>query len=137
MEGANVKSGGGVGGGGGAGGGGGGGGSVDAGNAMQLRVTWEEHFNKTPCVRSAYLTGLGCGSVMFAHKIRLHPKSRMSNAFGAALFAFTITSTASLYLCERELNGKYMALKKAFEKQNYKEEKKTPRSSSSPPSPSP
>lgn len=38
------------------------------------RKTWDDFFFRTPCVRSSYLWGIGCGSIMMAHKMRLYSK---------------------------------------------------------------
>ena len=32
---------------------------------------WEEHFKK-PCVRHAYVSGIGCAALIAAHKLRLY-----------------------------------------------------------------
>lgn len=36
--------------------------------------TWEVFFLRTPCVKSSYLWGVGIGSLVFAHKLRLYRK---------------------------------------------------------------
>ena len=69
----------------------------DAVKVLSERKTWEDYFLRTPCVKPSkfsifkdssmifhliwfpiqfigYLWGIGCGSVVFAHKMRLYRK---------------------------------------------------------------
>lgn len=84
------------------------------------RKTWEDFVFRTPCVKSSYLLGLGCGSTMIAHKLHLH-RGQVNRAVRAGLFTFIFTSSVSFYLCANEINRKYEMLQKAFQKRNIKE----------------
>jgi hypothetical protein len=92
-------------------------------NHLLSRKSWEDYFLRTPCVKSAYLWGIGCGSIMMAHKTRTY-RGNLNHAFSCALFTFAFTSTVSLVLCTREVDNKYGLLQKAFHYQGYKEDKK-------------
>lgn len=92
-------------------------------NHLLSRKSWEDHFLRTPCVKSSYLWGIGCGALMMAHKTRTY-RGNFNHAFSSALFTFACTSLVSLVLCTREVDRKYELLQKAFHYQGYKEDKK-------------
>mmetsp|Transcript_17661 Transcript_17661/g.24240 ORF Transcript_17661/g.24240 Transcript_17661/m.24240 type:complete len:120 (-) Transcript_17661:1049-1408(-) len=94
------------------------------------RRTWENFFFHTPCVRSSYLWGIGCGSIMMAHKLRLY--RNFHHGFSAAILTFTFVSSLSFLKCAHDVNTKYELLRKAFAVQNIKEIKRDVTKSSNP-----
>ena len=93
-------------------------------NILLSTKAWKEFFFKTPCVKSSYLWGIGCGAIMFAHKSRLY-KGNLYHAFNAAFLTFGITSSASFMFCTTEYNNRHQAIRDAFLKKgiNYDDNK--------------
>ena len=92
------------------------------GSALSLLLSakaWKEFFLRTPCVKSSYLWGIGCGAIMFAHKSRLY-KGNLYHAFNAAFLTFGITSSASFMFCTIEYNNRHQAIREAFLKKGIK-----------------
>eukprot|EP01038_Epipyxis_sp_PR26KG_P010181 gene10181-13698_t len=106
------------------------------------KKTWEDFFTKTPCVKTSYLWGAGCGSLMAAHKMRMYRKyfflrmfderlfqylllgGAAFHAFSAGLLTFVCISCVNFAVCANDLNKRYEMLRKAFEMQNIKEDNK-------------
>lgn len=90
--------------------------------------SWETLFMRTPCVKSSYLWGLGCGSVVMAHKLRIY-RGNVRHAVSSGILTFIIVSTVSFVTCANEVNRKYDQLQKAFRIQGIKEDpNKSPQS---------
>ena len=87
------------------------------------RKTWEDFVFRTPCVKSSYLLGLGCGSTMIAHKLHLY-RGQLNRAVRAGLFTFIFASTVSFLICAKEVNAKYASLQQAFKQKNIRESQK-------------
>ena len=86
---------------------------MDANRSLSDPKTWRRFFFDTPCVKSSYLWGLGIGSVMFAHKLRIYP-GKLRSSFNAAFFTFLVSSTVSFVFCSGEVNRKKKALRNPF-----------------------
>lgn len=85
------------------------------------KKTWETFFMRTPCVKSSYLWGMGCGSVVMAHKLRLY-RGNVRHAVSSGIVTFIVVSTFSFVTCANEVNRKYDTLQKAFRIQGIKED---------------
>mmetsp|Transcript_38677 Transcript_38677/g.77028 ORF Transcript_38677/g.77028 Transcript_38677/m.77028 type:complete len:113 (+) Transcript_38677:32-370(+) len=99
----------------------------DAVKILSERKTWEDYFLRTPCVKPSYLWGIGCGSVVFAHKMRLY-RGRLGHAINAGVLAFMVVSSASFAMCATDLNRKYELIRQAMSIKGIKpaEERKSP-----------
>eukprot|EP01032_Pedospumella_encystans_P007614 gene7614-9116_t len=83
---------------------------------LTSRKAWEDFFQKTPCVKSSYLWGIGCGALMMAHKARIYP-GRMGLAVNWGVLTFLAVSGGSFIKCADEVNKKYEAVRLAMENQ--------------------
>eukprot|EP00601_Ochromonadales_sp_CCMP2298_P030812 CAMPEP_0173348214 /NCGR_PEP_ID=MMETSP1144-20121109/13605_1 /TAXON_ID=483371 /ORGANISM="non described non described, Strain CCMP2298" /LENGTH=107 /DNA_ID=CAMNT_0014295827 /DNA_START=207 /DNA_END=526 /DNA_ORIENTATION=+ len=92
--------------------------------------TWEDFFTRTPCVKSSYLWGVGCGSLMMAHKTRLY-RGNLKHAVNAGLLTFMVVSSISFTWCVHKHNQKYEQIRLAFSRQ--KKIKQDPRGARPPP----
>mmetsp|Transcript_14952 Transcript_14952/g.16184 ORF Transcript_14952/g.16184 Transcript_14952/m.16184 type:complete len:108 (+) Transcript_14952:52-375(+) len=80
------------------------------------KKTWDDFFNRTPCVKPSYLWGFACGSLMTAHKLRLY-KGRLNLALNYGFFTFLSVSSIFFLNCAYEVNSKHEMIQKAFTKQ--------------------
>ena len=95
------------------------------------RQAWIDFFTKTPCVKSSLLWGIGCSSLLFAHKTRLYrgfgqdvklnylliaPSylGHISHGIHFAVPMFLFTATYSLFWCDRELREKKKLWRETF-----------------------
>ena len=76
-------------------------------------AAWGSHFNKTPCVRTAYLLGLASSGLIMAHKLRLYP-GNLRKAVGAAILTFGFTTAFAFGMCATDLGRRQHMIKQAM-----------------------
>ena len=91
-------------------------------NKLLSWKNWEDFFYRTPCVRSSFLWGMGCGSMMAAHKLRLY-RGQVGRAVNAAVLTFVVVSSGNFLICANDVNTKYDMIKQAFQQKNMKEDR--------------
>mmetsp|Transcript_17468 Transcript_17468/g.29476 ORF Transcript_17468/g.29476 Transcript_17468/m.29476 type:complete len:114 (-) Transcript_17468:566-907(-) len=75
--------------------------------------TWDDFFYRTPCVKSSYLWGIGCGSLMMAHKTRIY-RGHFNHALNAGVLTFLTVSSISFLYCAHNVNKKFEMIRQAF-----------------------
>eukprot|EP01035_Chromulina_nebulosa_P031246 gene31246-41636_t len=106
--------------------------------------TWDDFFYRTPCVKTSYLWGISCGSIMMAHKWRLYRKThdiiftsshkftfKYTNKGGdfhhgltAGLLTFALVSGFNFLKCAHDVNSRYELMQKAYSAQRIKNNSK-------------
>lgn len=85
--------------------------------------TWDNFFNKVPCVKDSLITGIAMGSIMTLHRRRTNIIT--SSAYGMAAFGFG--TIASFAICAYSHNNNVKKAKEAIaNKQKLQRASSTP-----------
>ena len=87
-------------------------------NVVLNKERWGDFFLRTPCVKTAYLSAVGVGGLMFAHKLRIYKRSHLGHALSASFLSFLFTSVASFHICTTDRQMKQKVVQRAIKKQN-------------------